>query len=120
MCKQYCVGYKMEVNKKIIPWIIASVFFIEILDQTIISTAIPRMSLSLNVSPLLLKAAIISYLISLAVIIPISGWLSERFGSQKIMLISVLIFMAGSIFCALSSNLEELVLARVFQGIGGA
>lgn len=110
----------MEVNKKIIPWIIASVFFIEILDQTIISTAIPRMSLSLNVSPLLLKAAIISYLISLAVVIPISGWLSERFGSQKIMLISVLIFMAGSIFCALSSNLEELVLARVFQGIGGA
>lgn len=110
----------MTPNKRIIPWIVASLFFIEVLDETIISTSIPKMAVSLGVNPISLKAAIISYLVSLAIIIPISGWFAARFGTRRIILIAVSIFLLGSICCGLSANLDWLILSRILQGMGGA
>ena len=110
----------MAFSRKMICWIIASLFFIEFLDETIIGTAIPRMAIALQASPLALKAAIISYLISLAIVVPTSAWFSECFGTRRMMLIAVAIFMLGSMGCALSNNLYELIVARIVQGIGGA
>lgn len=106
--------------KKIIPWLMASVFFVEVLDESIISTSIPRMAASLNVNPLSLKAAIISYLISLAILIPASGWVASRFGVRRVLTIALLIFLCGSVLCGLSVNLDMLILSRVLQGLGGA
>jgi EmrB/QacA subfamily drug resistance transporter len=118
--KTECVSMDHNQIKRIIPWLMASVFFIEVLDESIISTSIPRMAASLHLNPLALKAAIISYLISLAVLIPTSGWIAGRFGVRRVLTTAVGIFMLGSLCCGLSSNLDELVLSRVLQGIGGA
>lgn len=110
----------IQAHKRIIPWIIASFFFIEVLDESIISTSIPKMALSLGVNPISLKAAIISYLISLAIIMPISGWFAEKWGTKRIIFVAMSIFLVGSICCGFSPSLDMLVLSRVIQGVGGA
>lgn len=105
---------------KYIPFVIAFALFMETLDATIISTAIPKIATNLNTSPISLKVALTSYLLSLAIFIPISGWFADCFGTKKVFITALSVFTVGSLLCGLAINLETLVLARIAQGIGGA
>jgi len=106
--------------RKYLPWLVAVALFMENLDATIVNTAVPTMSLSLGVAPLSLKAVLTSYTLSLAVFIPISGWMADRFGTCRIFRVAVQIFMIGSLLCGLAPNVPLLVGARILQGVGGA
>ncbi|WP_336666755.1 multidrug transporter subunit MdtD [Enterobacter mori] len=103
-----------------LPWIAAMAFFMQALDATILNTALPAIAQSLNRSPLAMQSAIISYTLTVAMLIPVSGWLADRFGTRKIFMLAVTLFTFGSLACALSTSLTELVIFRVLQGIGGA
>ncbi len=103
-----------------LPWIAAMAFFMQALDATILNTALPAIAHSLNRSPLAMQSAIISYTLTVAMLIPVSGWLADRFGTRRIFMLAVSLFTLGSLACALSSSLGELVVFRVIQGIGGA
>ncbi len=107
-------------TRRIVPLIIASALFMENLDSTIIATALPAIAASLDESPLRLSLAITCYLFSLAVFIPISGWVADRFGARNVLRLGILVFVAGSIGCGLSHSLGGFVLARSCQGMGGA
>lgn len=104
----------------VVPLIVACALFMENLDSTALATALPAIAASLGQSPLVLSFAITSYLFSLAVFIPISGWMADRFGARQVFRGAILVFVLGSIACELSSSLAELVAARVLQGLGGA
>ncbi|NIF24502.1 multidrug transporter subunit MdtD [Candidatus Pantoea multigeneris] len=103
-----------------LPWIAAMAFFMQSLDATILNTALPAIATSLERSPLAMQSAIISYTLTVAMLIPVSGWLADRFGTRKIFIIAVSLFTLGSLACALSGSLAVLVASRVVQGIGGA
>lgn len=103
-----------------LPWIIAFSSFIEILDATIINIALPDISSSFGHSPIIVKIAVTSYLLSLSIFIPISGWLADRYGMITIFSRATFIFLLGSILCALSNNIWGLAAARLLQGAGGA
>ena len=107
-------------TRRYLPWLVAVALFMENLDATIINTAVPTMSASLEVAPLSLKAVLTSYTLSLAVFIPISGWLADRFGTCRVFRWAVTLFMLGSLACGLAPNVHTLVGARILQGIGGA
>ena len=107
-------------TRKYLPWLVAVALFMENLDATIVNTAVPTMSASLGVEPLSLKAVLTSYTLSLAVFIPISGWMADRFGTCRIFRLAVMLFFLGSLFCGLSPNVPVLVGSRILQGIGGA
>lgn len=107
-------------NKSIISLIVSFAMFMEALDTTIINTSIPVMSHSLNVNPIDLKIALISYLLSLAIFIPISGWIADKFGIKRVFIFAILVFTLSSIWCGFSRHLSELVLARSLQGFGGS
>jgi len=107
-------------KQRMIPVIIAFSFFMEAVDSTIINTAIPAMSRSLQVDPVDLKVALISYLLSLAIFIPISGWLADKFGAKKVFMTALTIFTLSSLWCGFSHDLMELIIARFIQGFGGA
>jgi EmrB/QacA subfamily drug resistance transporter len=106
--------------QKYLPWLVAVALFMENLDATIINTAVPTMSASLEVAPLSLKAVLTSYTLSLAVFIPISGWAADRFGTRAVFRWAVTLFLLGSLLCGLAFNVHFLVGARIIQGIGGA
>ncbi|MGK3126810.1 MFS transporter [Candidatus Pantoea formicae] len=101
-------------------WIVAFGFFMQSLDTTIVNTAIPSMARDLNVSPLHMHSVIVSYVLTVAVTLPISGWLADRFGVRNIFFCAIVLFSIGSVLCAFSTSLDQLVMARVVQGIGGA
>lgn len=103
-----------------LPWIAAMAFFMQALDATILNTALPAIAQSLNRSPLAMQSAIISYTLTVAMLIPVSGWLADRFGTRRIFMLAVSLFTLGSLACALSNSLAMLVVFRVIQGIGGA
>lgn len=103
-----------------LPWIAAMAFFMQALDATILNTALPAIAQSLNRSPLAMQSAIISYTLTVAMLIPVSGWLADRFGTRKVFMLAVTLFTLGSLACALSTSLTELVIFRVLQGVGGA
>ena len=103
-----------------LPWIAAMAFFMQALDATILNTALPAIAQSLNRSPLAMQSAIISYTLTVAMLIPVSGWLADRFGTRRVFMLAVTLFTLGSLACALSSSLTELVIFRVLQGVGGA
>lgn len=103
-----------------LPWLAALAFFMQALDTTILNTALPSMATDLHRSPLAMQSTIISYALTVALFIPISGWLADRFGTRKVFIFSVALFSLGSLFCALSTHLGVLVSMRVLQGIGGA
>ena len=107
-------------TKKYLPWVVATALFMEQLDSTIVNTAIPTMAVSLGVTPLSLKAVVTSYILSLAVCIPISGWMADRFGTKRVFMIAVTVFTLASILCGVSVNSPMLVAARLLQGIGAA
>ncbi|WP_342322871.1 multidrug transporter subunit MdtD [Kosakonia sp. BYX6] len=103
-----------------LPWIAAMAFFMQALDATILNTALPAIAHSLDRSPLAMQSAIISYTLTVAMLIPVSGWLADRFGTRRIFMLAVSLFTLGSLACALSNSLSMLVVFRIIQGIGGA
>lgn len=103
-----------------LPWIAAMAFFMQALDATILNTALPDIARSLNHSPLAMQSAVISYTLTVAMLIPVSGWLADRYGTRKVFIVAVSLFTLGSLSCALSGSLSMLVVSRVVQGIGGA
>ncbi|MBS0590313.1 MAG: MFS transporter [Proteobacteria bacterium] len=106
--------------KRRLLWLIASAFFMQMLDSTIVNTAAPSMASALDVTPLSIKNALISYTLSLAVFIPLSAWLADRFGTRRVFATAVTIFSVGSLACGLATTLPMLVVARIVQGFGGA
>ncbi|MEC5216735.1 EmrB/QacA subfamily drug resistance transporter [Actimicrobium sp. GrIS 1.19] len=106
--------------KRYLPWVVATALFMEQLDSTIINTAIPAMATSLQVTPLSLKAVVTSYILSLAVCIPVSGWIADRFGTRRVFSAAVAIFTLSSILCGLSLSVPMLVAARILQGMAAA
>lgn len=107
-------------KERLIPLIVASALFMENMDSTVIATSLPAIAADIGTSPLTLKLAITSYLLSLAVFIPASGWTADRFGARRVFSLAVAVFMLGSIGCALSQSVTHFVIARILQGIGGA
>jgi len=106
--------------KRSLLWLIASSFFMQMLDSTIVNTAAPSIAAALAVSPLSIKTALISYTLSLAVFIPLSSWLADRFGTRRVFWVAIAIFTASSLACGLAQNLTMLVASRIVQGFGGA
>ena len=113
-------GMHASLIKIYLPWVVACALFMEQLDSTIVNTAVPAMAASLRVAPLSLKAVVTSYILSLAVCIPMSGWMADRFGSRRVFAIAVAVFTLSSVLCGLAVNAPMLVAARVVQGVGAA
>jgi EmrB/QacA subfamily drug resistance transporter len=109
-----------ENIKRLLPWLVAVAFFMESLDTTILNTAVPTIADALGVAPLNMKAALTSYTISLAVFIPISGWIADRYGTRDVFFTAIGVFSLGSLLCGVSVNMPMLVAARILQGCGGA
>jgi len=105
---------------RVVPLIVAVALFMENMDSTVIATSLPAIARALGTDPLALKLAVTSYLLALAICIPASGWTADRFGARHVFRIAIGVFVLGSIGCALSRSLEEFVLARIVQGMGGA
>ncbi|MCK9917869.1 MFS transporter [Microbacteriaceae bacterium K1510] len=105
---------------RIVPLIIAVALFMENMDSTVIATSLPAIATDIGTNPLALKLAVTSYLLSLAVFIPASGWTADRFGARAVFSAAIAVFMIGSVGCALSSSLTDFVIARIVQGMGGA
>ncbi len=107
-------------GSRVLLWIVAVAFFMQMLDGTILNTALPTIARDMGVSPLRMQAVIIAYILTMALVIPAAGWLSDRFGAKRIFIGSILVFMLGSLLCALSPGLDFMIFARVVQGVGGA
>ncbi len=106
--------------RQLLPWLVAFAFFMESLDTTILNTAVPAVSEALHVAPLAMKAVLASYTLALAVFIPISGWMADRFGTRRVFASAIGLFTLGSLLCGLCTNIHLLVACRVLQGMGGA
>jgi EmrB/QacA subfamily drug resistance transporter len=109
-----------NANDRIVPLIVAVSLFMENMDSTVISTSLPAIARALGTNPLALKLAVTSYLLSLAICIPASGWTADRFGARNVFRFAIGVFILGSIGCAASHSLREFVFARIVQGMGGA
>lgn len=107
-------------TRRLLPWLVAVAFFMESLDTTILNTAVPIVAKAIGTSPLSMKAVMASYTLSLAVFIPVSGWVADRFGTRRVFASAIGIFTLGSCLCGLMSNIHLLVACRVLQGCGGA
>ncbi len=105
---------------RLVPLIVAVALFMENMDSTVIATSLPAIANDIGTNPLALKLAVTSYLLSLAVFIPMSGWTADRFGARKVFATAIAVFVIGSIGCALSGSLTDFVIARIVQGMGGA
>jgi len=106
--------------KRLLPWMVAVAFFMESLDTTILNTALPAIASGLHVAPLSMKSALTSYTLSLAVFIPLSGWVADRYGTRLVFSAAILVFTIGSFLCGISNDLHVLVACRILQGAGGA
>jgi EmrB/QacA subfamily drug resistance transporter len=109
-----------EAAKRLVPWLVAVAFFMESLDTTILNTAVPTVAAALHVAPLSMKAVLTTYTISLAVFIPVSGWMADRFGTRRVFASAIGLFTLGSFLCGISTSIRLLVACRVLQGCGGA
>jgi EmrB/QacA subfamily drug resistance transporter len=107
-------------GKRLLPWLVAVAFFMESLDTTILNTAVPTVAAALKVAPLSMKSVLSSYTLSLAVFIPISGWMADRFGTRRVFASAIGLFTLGSLLCGLSTDLHVLVACRILQGCGGS
>jgi EmrB/QacA subfamily drug resistance transporter len=107
-------------SKNLLPWLVAFAFFMESLDTTILNTAVPAIASAIQVSVLAMKSVLSSYTLALAIFIPISGWMADRFGTRRVFASAIGIFTLGSLLCGVSSNIHVLVLCRVIQGLGGS
>jgi EmrB/QacA subfamily drug resistance transporter len=107
-------------NGRAAPLIVAVSLFMENMDSTVIATSLPAIARDIGTNPLALKLAVTSYLLSLAIFIPASGWTADRFGARNVFRLAIAVFVLGSIGCALSHTLRDFVVARIVQGMGGA
>src|SRR5271163_1010907 len=107
-------------SKRLLPWLVAVALFMESLDTTILNTAVPTIAAALHVAPLSMKSVLASYTLSLAIFIPISGWMADRFGTRRVFAFAIAIFALGSFLCGMSSNIHVLVACRILQGCGGS
>ena len=106
--------------KRLLPWLVAIAVFMEALDTTILNTAVPTIAAALAVAPLSMKAVLSSYTLSLAVFIPVSGWMADRYGTRRVFSSAIAIFTIGSVLCGISNSIHMLVICRILQGCGGA
>ena len=109
-----------EPSKKLLLWLVAIGFFMQTLDATIVNTALPAMAGSLGESPLRMQSVLVAYSLTMAMLIPASGWLADRFGTRRLFVAAIGLFTLGSLCCAMSHSLSQLVASRVLQGLGGA
>jgi len=109
-----------KTSRRLIPLVVACALFMENLDSTVLATSLPAIARSLGESPLQLNLAITAYLLSLAVFLPISGWIADKFGARRVFIAAILIFTGGSIACGFADSFWGFVGARAFQGLGGA
>src|SRR5476649_981017 len=109
-----------DTIKRLLPWLVAVAFFMQSLDTTILNTAVPAIAKAMDVTPLNMKSVLASYTLSLAVFIPISGWMADRFGTRRVFASAIGLFTLGSFLCGLSSDIHLLVACRILQGCGGA
>ena len=109
-----------QTNRRLLPWLVAVAFFMESLDTTILNTAVPTIADALRVASLSMKSVLSSYTLSLAVFIPISGWMADRFGTRRVFASAIGLFTLGSVLCGISGNIHFLVACRILQGCGGA
>ncbi len=109
-----------QTPQNLLLWLVGVGFFMQTLDTTIVNTALPAMAHDLNESPLRLQSVIIAYALTMAITIPASGWLADRFGTRNIFFLAIVLFSAGSLACAMSQTLLQLSLSRILQGVGGA
>ena len=107
-------------TRNLLPWLVAVAFFMESLDTTILNTGVPVIAKALSVTALAMKAVLASYTLALAIFIPISGWMADRFGTRHVFSAAIGIFTLGSLLCGISTNIHALVFCRVLQGCGGA
>ena len=109
-----------DAIKRVLPWLVAVAFFMESLDTTILNTAVPVVAKALAISPLNMKSVLASYTLSLAVFIPISGWMADRYGTRRVFSSAIGLFTLGSVLCGLANDVHTLVACRILQGCGGA
>jgi EmrB/QacA subfamily drug resistance transporter len=109
-----------RISRALLPWLVAVAFFMQALDTTILNTAVPGIAHALGVAPLSMKAVLASYTLSLAVFIPISGWMANRFGTRRVFSSAIGLFTLGSLLCGMARNIHLLVAFRILQGLGGA
>lgn len=107
-------------TRRLLPWLVAVAFFMQTLDATIVNTALPAMAHSLGESPLQMQSVVVAYMLTVALLIPASGWLSDIYGTRRVFSAAIVLFTIGSLLCAASSTLWQLVGSRVVQGIGGS
>jgi MFS family permease len=110
----------IDARQRLTGFLVAGCMFMEMLDGTIVSTAAPRIGAALHVPAAAIGLVITAYLVTLAVLVPLSGWMVSRFGTRKVFLTAIVIFTVASLLCATSSSLGELVAWRIVQGAGGA
>jgi EmrB/QacA subfamily drug resistance transporter len=101
-------------------WLVACGFFMQTLDATIVNTALPAMARSLGESPLRMQSVVVAYSLTMAMLIPASGWITDKFGTRRVYMSAIALFVTGSLLCAASHSVDQLVAARVVQGMGGA
>ncbi|MFC5522887.1 multidrug transporter subunit MdtD [Polaromonas jejuensis] len=109
-----------QKSLRMLLWLVAVGFFMQTLDATIVNTTLPAMARSFGESPLRMQSVVVAYSLTMAMLIPASGWIADRFGTRRVYVGAISLFVLGSIACALSQNLGQLVAARVLQGLGGA
>jgi EmrB/QacA subfamily drug resistance transporter len=107
-------------RERLVPLIVAVALFMENMDSTVIATSLPAIAVDIGTNPLALKLAVTTYLLALAIFIPASGWTADRFGARVIFRTAIAVFMIGSLGCAFAQSLDHFVIARFFQGMGGA
>ncbi len=110
----------MDAPKSLVPWLVAVAFFMESLDTTILNTAVPTIAAALGIAPLSMKSVLSSYTLSVAVFIPVSGWMADRFGTRRVFSSAIGIFTLGSVLCGISTDIRLLIAFRILQGAGGA
>ena len=111
----------MKISKSItVSLVVAIAFFMQNLDTTAVNTAIPAMARSFGTDVVHLSAGVTSYLIALAIFIPVSGWIADRFGTRKVFRVAVILSVIASILCGSSQNLTQFIIFRLFQGFVGA
>src|ERR1700755_3051637 len=106
--------------KRLLPWLVAVAFFMESLDTTILNTAVPPIASALRGAAVRMKSVLASYSLRLAVFIPISGWMADRFGTRRVFASAIGLFTLGSLLCGISTDIHVLVACRILQGMGGA
>nr|WP_315182897.1 multidrug transporter subunit MdtD [uncultured Albidiferax sp.] len=111
---------QQDASNQRLLWLVAIGFFMQTLDATIVNTALPAMAASLGVSPLRMQSVVVAYSLTMAMLIPASGWMADRFGTRRLFVSAIVLFSLGSLLCAVSQTLTQLVLSRIVQGVGGA